>query len=180
MRARTVMIAALLVCGVERAGARVIHAGPFLPLHLRLARGTLVSLSATPGTIAFRAADPDLGTVSGSAPGNVTWMVLSGSRLKTWTVSLQASSSSFVGCPAIPVSAIRVTCSAATVSSGGGTGACSGSLPLSTTPQQIAAGSQGDGTGSYSVSLNFTLMDSWQYIANPACSLAITYLINAP
>jgi hypothetical protein len=142
--------------------------------------GTLGSLAATPTVISFQAANPDLGQVSGSSPGSVTWTVMTGSHLQNWALTVQAGSSAFVGCPNIPVSAIRASCSAATVSGGAGTGACSGSFPLATTAQQIAAGAEGDGTNSYSISLNFTLAESWQYVANSACTITVTYSVNAP
>ncbi len=157
-----------------------LHAGLLSAVRLNIAMGTLGSLSATPGTISFQASNPDAGMVSGSSPGSLTWMVLSGSHLQNWTLSVQAGSSSFAGCPTIPVAAIQVSCSSAHVSGGGGTGACSGSFPLSTTLQQTAAGVEGDGTNSYSISLNFTLAESWRYIADPSCTITITYTVNAP
>jgi hypothetical protein len=30
------------------------------------------------------------------------------------------------------------------------------------------------------VTLNFTLAESWRYVANSACSLTLTYSVNAP
>ena len=150
------------------------------PSRIGLVFGTLVSVSASPSTISFQASDPDLGTVSGSSPGSVTWMVLSGSHLQNWTLTVQAAASAFAGCPTVPVAAVQVACGSATVSGGGGTGACSGSFPLSTTPRQIAGGAEGDGTSSYSVTINFTLAESWQYIANSSCTLTLTYSVSAP
>jgi hypothetical protein len=179
MRSRILILAAL-VCGADLACLASLRAGITAPSRLHIAWGTLGSLSASPGTISFQASNPDLGTVSGSSPGSLTWMVLSGSHLQNWTLSLQAGSSTFTGCPTIPVSAIQVSCSSAHVSGGGGTGACSGSFPLSTTLQQSAGGLEGDGTNSYSISLNFTLAESWRYIANPSCTITITYTVNAP
>jgi hypothetical protein len=73
-----------------------------------------------------------------------------------------------------------VTCNTAMVSGAGGTGTCSGSLPLSTSPQQIAGGAEGDGTNSYSVSVSFTLAESWRYVPDSACALTLTYSVNAP
>jgi len=175
-----IFILAVLVCLTELACVGNLDAGGFTPRRLHLALGTLGSLSATPGTISFQATNPELGLVSGSSPGSLGWIVLSGSHAQNWTVSVQAGSSSFVGCPTIPISAIRVTCGAATVSGGAGTGACSGSFPLSTTPQQVAGGLEGTGTNSYSVSMNFTLAESWRYVANSACIITITYTVNAP
>ncbi|HUS05788.1 MAG TPA: hypothetical protein VMZ52_05820 [Bryobacteraceae bacterium] len=174
-------LAVLVSCGTGLARAGDFRAGLFPHSLLRLAMATMATVSATPGNISFQATNPDMGTVSASSPGSLTWTAQSGSHLQNWTVTVQASSSSLAGCPAIPVSAIRVSCGSATVSGGGGTGACSsGSFPLSTSPQQIAGGAQGDGANSYSVSMNFTLADSWRYLANSACTLTLTYSVNAP
>jgi hypothetical protein len=130
--------------------------------------------------ISFGASSPDLGEVSGSSAGSLGWMVMAGYHLRNWTLNLQAGSNSFLGCPTVPISAVRVSCVATSVSGGGGTGACNGSLPLSTTPQQIAGGAQGDGVRSYLVTLNFTLAESWRYVANSACTITITYTVNTP
>jgi len=173
-----VLVLAVLLGGTGLARVSNRHAGLFRPLNLAL--GTVGSVSASPGTISFQASNPDQGAVSGSSPGSLTWMVLSGSHLQNWTLSVQAGSSSFVGCPTIPISAVQVNCGSATVSGGAGTGACSGSFPLSTTPQQIAGGAEGDGTNSYTVTTNFTLAESWRYVANSSCTITLTYSVNAP
>ena len=170
----------LFAVALELACVGSIHAGPFPVSRLKLAMGTLGSLSATPATISFRAANPDLVLVSGSSPGSLTWMVLGGSHLQQWTLSLQAGSSSLIGCTTVPISAVRVNCGTATVSGVGGTGTCSGSFPLSTSAQQIASGTEGDGTQSYSVSMNFTLAESWRYVTNSACTITLAYTVNAP
>jgi hypothetical protein len=107
-------------------------------------------------------------------------MVLSGSHLQNWSLSVQAGSNTFVGCPTIPISAIHVNCGTTYVSGGSGTGACNGSFPLSTSAQQVAGGAEGDGTQSYSVSVNFTLAESWRYVANSGCTITLTYSVNAP
>jgi hypothetical protein len=177
---RRILILAALVCGTELACMASFRASLFAPFRLPIALGTLGSLSATPGTLSFQASNPDAAMVAGSSPGSLTWRLLSGSHLQNWTLSVQAGSSSFAGCPTIPVSAVQVSCSTAHVSGGGGTGACGGSFPLSTTLQQSAGGLEGDGTNSYSISMNFTLAESWRYIANPSCTISITYTVNAP
>jgi hypothetical protein len=178
VRSKIVILAAVLASGTGLARVR-IHAG-LRPSSLRLALGTLGSISASPGTISFQATNPDLGAVSGSAPGSLTWMVQSGSHLQNWTLSVQAGSSAFVGCPTIPISAVHVNCGSASVSGGNGTGACSGSFPLSTSAQQVAGGLEGDDTNTYSVLINFTLAESWRYAASSACILTLTYSVNAP
>ena len=175
-----IFILAVLVCVMELACVGNLDAGVFSPRRLQIALGTLGSLSATPGTISFQATNPALGFVSGSSPGGLTWVVLGGLNAQNWTLSVQAGSSSFVGCPTIPTSAILVTCGSHSVSGGGGTAACGGSFPLSTTPQQVAGGFEGAGTNSYSISMNFTLAESWRYVAKSACTITITYTVNAP
>ena len=181
MRSRIFILAALLVCGTELACVGSLHAGLFSPAGFKLATGTLAALSATPGAISFQATNPSFGLVSGSSPGSITWTSVNLLARPNWTLSLQAGSTSFVGCPTIPVSAIQVSCGTTSVSGvGTGTGACGGSFPLSTTVQQIAGGAQGIGANSYSVSLNFTLAESWRYVASSACTVTITYFVDAP
>jgi hypothetical protein len=178
MRSKVLILAALLTGGTGGTRVSTLHAGSLGPSRLNLAFATVSSVSAAPGTIGFQAANPGQGVVSGSSPGSLTWLVSSGSVLKNWTLSVQAGASSFSSCPTVPASAIQVNCGSATAG-GGGTGSCSGSFPLSTTPQQIAGGLQGNGTNSYSVSINFTLAESWRYVANSSCILSITYSISA-
>ena len=142
---------------------------------------TVAALSAAPGTISFQATNPALGLVPGSSAATVTWTVQSGSQLQNWTINAQAGASAFAGCSTIPVSAVRATCGSASVSGGGGTGSCSGSFQLSTLAQQVAGGVQGDGTNSYSVSIGYTLDESWRYLASSsACTLTLIYTVNAP
>jgi hypothetical protein len=180
VRGKIIIVAAVLATGTGLARVGNRHAGLFRPSTLNLALGTVGSVSATPSTISFQATNPDSGIVSGSSPGSLTWMVLAGTHLQNWTLSVQAGSNTFVGCPTIPTSAIQVNCGSATVSGVGGTGTCSGSFPLSTTPQQIAGGAEGDGTNSYTVLVNFTLAESWRYVADSSCTITLTYSVNAP
>jgi hypothetical protein len=175
VRSKALIYAAVLACGTARVGNS--RAGLFP--RLNLAPGSVVTLIATPGTISFQATNPNLGTVSGSSPGSVNWMILGGSHLQNWTLSVQAGGTAFTGCPTIPISAVRVSCGSASVSGAAGTGACAGSFPLSTTPQQIAGGAEADSTGSYSVSMNYTLAESWRYVASSACSFTLTYIVDA-
>ena len=180
VRGNIFIVAAVLASGTGLARVSNQRVGRFCPSRMNLALGTLGSVSASPGTINFQATNPDLGIISGSSQGSLTWMVAGGSHLQNWTLSVQAGSSSFAGCSTIPISAIHVNCGSAMVSAGGGTGACSGSFPLSTTAQQIASGAEGDGTNSYTVSINFTLAESWRYVANSSCAVTLTYSVNAP
>ena len=180
MRSRIWVLAALLACAMGLSSVCEGRAALFRPARLNLALGTVASLSATPGTISFQATNPDSGQVSGSSPGTLSWTVRGGSALQNWTLSVQSVSSSFTGCPTIPVAAVRVSCGSASVSGGQGTGACSTAFPLSTSAQQIAGGAEGNGNRAYSVSINFTLAESWRYVANPACTIILTYFVNAP
>jgi hypothetical protein len=180
VRSKILILAVVLASGTGLAHVSNRHAGLFRPFRTTLAFATLGSVSATPGTISFQANNPDSGRVSGLSPGNLTWMVLGGSHLNNWTLNVQAGSSAFVGCPTIPTSAIQVNCGTATASGSGGTGVCRGSFPLSTTGQQIAGGTEGDGTNPYSVSVNFSLAESWRYVAGSSCTISLTYSVNAP
>jgi hypothetical protein len=44
---------------------------------------------------------------------------------------------------------------------------------------EVANGSEGFLSSSYTVVLNYQFTDSWEYIAN-TCPLIITYTVNAP
>ncbi len=141
---------------------------------------TLGPILATPATISFSATDPDLGSAAGSATSTVTWSILNGRDNKqTWTLTAQAGGASFTGCATIPASAVTVTCASTSVTGGGGTGSCSGPVALSTSPQQVAGGLEGN---DYTVTLNFRLTDRWRYVAAtaPSCTLTLTYTVNAP
>jgi len=158
------------------AGRRAVFS---LTSRLGAAFGTVGSLLASPSSVSFLASNPDAGVVSGSSPASLSWSILSGSHTNNWTLSVQADTSSFTGCPYIPVSAVQVSCSSASVGGTGGTGSCGGSFALGTTAQQVAGGAEADGTNSYLVSASFTLAESWQYVANPSCSINLTYTVNA-
>lgn len=148
-----------------------------LPM-LGLAFSTVNSLMVTPGTISFLASNPNGGPVSGSSAATVNWSVVDGAALQTWNISVQATASVFSGCTTVPVSAVTVSCASASVG-GGGTGTCGGSFTLSTVAQHVAGGAQGVGTQPYNVQLNYTLAESWRYVANPSCSLTLIYTVNA-
>ena len=140
---------------------------------------TLGAVSASPTTISFTSTDPSLGTVSGSSAATISWTASGGSSSNTWTLSVQASGATFASCATVPTSAVTATCTGVT---GGSGGACGASVPLSTAAHQVASGNEANGAAakSYSVTLNFTLADSWSYIANSSCTLSLTYTVNAP
>ncbi len=143
-------------------------------LVLPAASAQVVTMTATPGTISFSAANPDSPLVVGSAPANIYWFQ-NGQNRKTWTLSVQSSTATFTNCPRVPVSAVTVTCSGITVN--GTSQPCGPAVSLSTTPQVIANGLEGSGVSFYYVTLNFTFTDSWTYTAelNPKCALSLTY-----
>jgi hypothetical protein len=141
---------------------------------------SLGTVSATPSTISFSAGDPDLGSVSGSSASTVSWTTSSGSSSSSWTLKVQASATSFTNCSTVPVSAVTATCSSV---SGGSSGACKSAITLSTTSQEVATGKESTSSNApYSVSLSFTLANSWSYIAqqSPSCTLTLTYTVSAP
>ena len=156
----------------------VVGAAPLPPV----LAATVGTVTATPSTISFNATDPDLGSVAGNSPATVSWSVTGGNNNSNWTLTVQAAATSFTGCGTVPVSAVTVACSSAAVSGGSGTGVCSGAFSLSTPPQQVAGGIEGNGTRSYSVNINFTLSDRWRYVAalSPPCNITLTYTVNAP
>lgn len=176
---RALLISVVLACTIHPASAESFRgAGCLLP-KLGFLMSTVSSFTAMPSAIYFTAANPDGGPVSGSSTATLSWSVAGGSTLQNWTVSVQATASSFTGCSTVPVSAVNVSCATAAVNGGGGTGSCGGSFSLSTVAQQVAGGAEGDGLQDYTVQVNYSLADSWRYVANPSCSLTVTYTVNA-
>jgi hypothetical protein len=167
--------------GASFAEARDVSGRPLPAARSGAVLGTISGVWVSPGSISFQATNPASGAASGSSAASITWTVLDGSPLQVWTLSVQADSSAFLGCPAVPASAVRAVCSSASVSGGGGSGACSSAFPLSTLSRQVAAGAEGSGNNSYSVLINYTLAESWRYPAsNGSCTLTLTYTVNAP
>lgn len=178
MRGTHSLLAILLLCTAGTAHARNSRMG-LLANRMGLALGNVSSLSAAPATVTFYATNPNSGAVAGSSQATISWQVVSGSHLQGWSLSVQAASASFMNCSQIPASAVQVSCSAAPVSGGNGSGTCGGPAPLSTTLQQVAGGAEGDNTNTYTVYLTFTLAESWRYVANSSCTLSLTYSVNA-
>ncbi|MEI9971829.1 MAG: hypothetical protein WDO73_07110 [Ignavibacteriota bacterium] len=166
---------AALVAQKPFVGVKTFH-----PTSTRLQAANF-TLAVTPPTISFGATNPGTNpVVAGSASANITWNVVSGGN--NWSLKVQASAPTLTNCPSVPVSAIKVSCSAASVGSLGGTANCAASFPLSTTAAQVAGGAEGTFSYSYSVTVSFTLADSWKYVAEttPACSISLTYTANIP
>jgi len=139
------------------------------------------TVNVSPATITFSATNPDSSpTDSGSSTASVSWTNLDFAQ-GNWSLTVQAGSSSFSTCPTVPVSAVTVTCATVNTSIGG-SGACSPSFTLSPSAQTVAGGAQGPITYNYAVTLNFTLADSWKYIAetSPSCSLSLSYTATVP
>ena len=139
------------------------------------------TLTVSPATITFNAHNPGtLPVVAGSSAATASWSALGSGN--NWSLTVQAGSSTFANCSAVPISAVTVSCSSVNVFGLGGSGSCAGPFPLSTTPQLVASGSEGLVSLTYSVTLSFTLADSWKYIAetSPACSLSLTYTATVP
>jgi hypothetical protein len=139
-----------------------------------------IALIATPAVITFSATNPDAAGVPGNAVATVTWRA-NGDRGQPWVFTVRADSASFESCPRVPVSAITVSCSHASVDNGG-FGVCSPAAPLAASPRIIAAGSEGSASASYQINLAFTLADSWKYVAqlNPPCSISLSYTAYVP
>jgi hypothetical protein len=166
-----------LTCPVA---AETFRGGRCVIPRIGLAQATVSALTATPGTISFSASNPNSGVAAGSSTASLNWTLQGGLNLQTWTVSVQATAGNFSGCSTVPVSAVTVSCTGASVGGGAGTGTCRGPFTLSTVAQPVASGAQGLLTQAYSVQINYTLADSWRYVANSACTLSLTYTVNAP
>ncbi|MCL5742367.1 MAG: hypothetical protein M1541_00360 [Acidobacteria bacterium] len=135
------------------------------------------SITVTPASLQFQSDDPDRGEVPAVTPATVSWR-LNGNDGLPWTLTVQAASPSFENCPAVPVSAVRVTCLAADQHRG--VPFCSASFPLSPSPQLVAGGPQISGTKLYTVEIEFALSDTWRYTAavNPQCAINLTYTVD--
>jgi hypothetical protein len=139
------------------------------------------NLTVLPATVSFVATDPDLGSAAGTA-ATATWSATAGAPTNTWTLAVQAGAGAFTACGTVPTSAVTVTCTAASASGVGGTGTCAAPFPLSTAAQQVASGKEGTLVSNFSVSISFSLADSWRYVAAlaPPCTLSLTYTANTP
>jgi hypothetical protein len=84
---------------------------------------------------------------------------------------------------------VTVTCGSVSVTGGStghlGSGSCSAASSLSTSLKTVASGLEAqNGTGYpvYTITLTFTFLDSWSYIAVPSgspCTIGLSYLITA-
>lgn len=110
-----------------------------------------------------------------------------------YSISVWASTANFSGsgCPAVPTSAITVSCVAGTAP-GVGTGKNLGTPPCSSTSSFTlptsapsggnlqASGSVGNKPGSYTATLTFSIIDDFKYYATSgqSCSLLLNYSVS--
>ncbi len=173
------LVAALVYGDTKRKNSKVSNTPP--PAFA----STITTISVVPANINFNATDPDFPSVSGSSAATGTFSMTGGAPSRNWTFSVQAGASNFTGCTTVPASAVTVTCSSATNSNSGGsagTAVCSAPFSLSTTAQQVAGGREGSSSDSYTITINYTLTDSWKFIAAtaPTCPITLTYTADAP
>jgi hypothetical protein len=142
-----------------------------------LLASTITGPTISPSTITFSSRDPDVTPVNGSSSATVQW-TMSGNKSGNWALAVQAASSTLSGCSAVPVGAVQFRCTAWSATKG--TGSCaSGTIPLSTTSQTVASGSQEGDPGTHTVTVAFTFTDAWKYPASSSCSAQLTYTITA-
>jgi len=144
------------------------------------AQGTITGPTITPSLITFPSPNPDATPTNGSSQVTIQW-VMDNNPKGTWSLTVQAPSSSLAGCPAVPVSAIQFTCvSLTTQKEADGQGACvSGTYPLSTGAQIVASGPKEGKTNTSTAVVSFTFTDSWKYPASSSCSVQLIYTITA-
>ena len=186
MRRCGCLLAVVMLAGASLSEGQKAPRQP-TPAIVRPLATSIHSFAVSPGTVSFAASDPDLGTFAGSPATSVTWNLTGGNASTTWTLRVASSGSWFgggsAGCGTVPAGAVTVTCASATTSGGvSSTASCSAAGGLSTTYRTIASGQEGSGKPSFTVTLSFTLLDSWSYVANvsPPCTLNVSYSLNAP
>ncbi len=173
-------IAFLLCVGAAGGGGGVPPIRRSRPAPAQDHPGKIVGpVTVTPATVSFNGPDPDLPLVPGTPGAQVAWRGNGNDGGPNWTVWVEAASGSFDLCPTVPASAVTVSCQSAQ-GGGGALAACSPAFTLSSSPRAVATGTQVKGANLYSVSLTFTLNDSWRHAAAPQCTLNLTYTIDFP
>lgn len=136
--------------------------------------------SASPMSITLIGADPDSPTLT--VPVTISFRTTGGRLSNNWSLSVQAASGpNMTNCPSsIPIDKVQVSCTSS-VSDNGGTATCAAPFNLSTGLQTISSGTEGTGNAvPYDTVINFTLQDSWRYIAtDTACTINLNYQIIA-
>lgn len=145
---------------------------------------TLISVfSVTPTTLTFSATDPDGSPVAGSSTVTATWGFTGVALNGNWRIDVQAPSTTFTNCSRVPVSAVRVTCTATNLTGIGlgGSASCASPSTLSTTATTVASGAERLGLSTTTVTLSYTFTDSWRYTApeTPSCSMSLAYILQA-
>src|SRR5262245_29643525 len=99
-----------VVSAADRKSQRPIAAAAYLKgVIARTFAAAISGLGASPSTITFNAPDPDTTpTASGNTAATVTWTMNGGNN--TWSLAVNATSSSLTNCPLVPVSAITYQC----------------------------------------------------------------------
>ena len=148
-----------------------------------MALTTMQSLTVTAGTI--NATNPQA-LPSPTTPVTVSWQQSLADKTG-WTLMLQVPSQTMLnGCtasPAVPVTAIRVTCNSVTSTAGAGwTGSCQASN-LTLSPGQtytIASGDTGNKNtpANVTVNLTYTFADDFKYVPTSSCTLPLTYSVS--
>jgi len=150
-----------------------------LPQAVR-AQSTIASLTVTPSSVTFTAANP----AASPAPISTTvaWRITGGAVSRPWTLRVQALPSAVSNCPMVPLSAFRVTCNSLTLPPSAAGSCVSSPVTLSGTPQVVANGNQGSGARNYRAALQVSFVDSWRYpgALSPACSVNLVYTLEAP
>ena len=140
------------------------------------------SFTVTPGALSFTALNPDTG---GPAPqASTVVVVFNGRPSGSWVLYVQAESANLENCGTVPVSAVEVRCVTASLAGNGpGNAACNSSaLSLSSSPQMVAQGRQGNRLSTMTVGLQLGFADQWRYRAalSPACSVFLRYTVDIP
>jgi hypothetical protein len=136
------------------------------------------NLRVVPAGVTIMSGDPDAAPPPQAV--SILWNGGPGSNPGPWNLSVRAASSGFSNCPAVPLTAVTVTCNSATVSGGGGTATCAAAAGLSTHPVPVAGGLQGHGNRNYIVNLTLSFADAWRYPAtvSPQCLLSLSYTVD--
>jgi|SRR5579862_4351935 len=149
-------------------------------VNVRPAVASIKNAIVTPQSLDFVTADPDLGGVPANSPAMVSWEITGAQPTGTWMLSVRAGGSAFSGCGTVPVSAVTVRCASATSGRQAGPATCGAPFQLSNQPQAVASGSHENVNSRFTVTIDFSFLDRWQYIGTSSpCTLNLSYIIDA-
>ena len=187
MAAKRITALVMILLLGSTANAHVLPGGVPAPAILtvatRLALTTIQSLVVTAGTIG--ASNPQ------SMPSPNTGVTVNWSQKQAnnsgWALTVQAPSQTMLtGCtttPAVPVTAVQVTCNSVSSNAGGGwSGSCVASnvtlSPGSTIT--LATGSSGNQNPQKNVTANITysFTDDFKYVPVNSCTISLTYSVS--